>query len=450
MKPAIFYKNYISNNPARLILFMYIVSIIIGTILLMLPISSSGGEWTSLIDAFFTIVSSVCVTGLTTVATAIHWSTFGKVIILLWIQLGGLGVMTAASMVALIFNKKMSISDRLKLSEEKNATGIEGIVRIIKFILLSTFLAEAIGAIFLSFTFVKDFGLAKGIFYGIFHSISAFCNAGFDLIGEQSLTPYATNLNISLVISLLIIVGGIGHTVIKEILVKKFRFRKYSVHTKLTLLITLGLLIIPTLWFLVIEFNNPETLGNYSFFHKIIVAFFQSTTTRTAGFYTSNQAMYLNASMVITIMLMFIGGSPAGTAGGFKTTTFAALFLITKSNVTKNKDISLFKRRLPEEISEKVIAIFTISLTWIVGVVFLITLFEPTINTLDIVYEVISAYATVGLTRGITSDLTIISKLIIAATMIFGKVGPISIIVAFIDSDKHKTYREQKVSILIG
>lgn len=358
--------------------------------------------------------------------------------------------MTAASMVALIFNRRMSISDRLKLSEEKNAMSIEGIVRIIKFILLSTFLVEGIGAIFLSFTFVKDFGLAKGIFYGIFHSISAFCNAGFDLIGEQSMTPYATNLNINFVISALIIIGGIGHTVIKEILVKRFRFRKYSVNTKLTLFMTASLLLIPTISFLIIEFNNPETLGKYSFFHKVLVAFFQSTTTRTAGFYTSNQAMYLNASMVITIMLMFIGGSPAGTAGGFKTTTFAALFLITKSNVTKNKDISLFKRRLPEEISEKVIAIFTISLSWIVGAVFLIAVFEPMINTLDIVYEVVSAYATVGLTRGITSDLTIMSKLIVAATMLFGKVGPISIIVAFINSDKHKSYREQKVSILIG
>lgn len=450
MKLAQYYKNFISKNPARLILFMYVVSIVIGTILLMLPISSSSGEWTSLVDSLFTIISSVCVTGLTTVVTTIHWSIFGKVVILLWIQLGGLGVMTAASMVALIFNRKMSISDRLKLSEEKNAMSIDGIVRIIKFILLSTFLIEAIGAIFLSFTFVKDFGLVKGIFYGVFHSISAFCNAGFDLIGRESMTPYVTNLNISFVISLLIIIGGIGHTVIKEILVKRFEFKKYSVHTKLTLFMTIGLLVIPTITFLLIEFNNPETLGKYSFFNKILVAFFQSTTTRTAGFYTSNQALYFNASMIITIMLMFIGGSPAGTAGGFKTTTFATLFLITKSNVTKNKDISLFKRRLPEEISEKVIAIFTISLTWILTAVFLISIFEPTLNTLDIVYEVISAYATVGLTRGITSDLTIISKLIVAATMLFGKVGPISIIVAFINSDKHKSYREQKVSILIG
>lgn len=450
MKISNYYKNYISKNPARLILFMYIMSIIIGTILLMLPISSSSGEWTSLADALFTIVSAVCVTGLTTVVTTIHWSIFGKIIILLWIQLGGLGVMTAASMVALIFNRKMSISDRLKLSEEKNAMSIEGIVRIIKFILLSTFLIEGIGAIFLSFTFVKDFGLAKGIFYGIFHSISAFCNAGFDLIGKRSITPYATNLNVIFVILPLIIIGGIGHTVIKELLVKKFRFKDYSVHTKLTLFMTAGLLIIPTIFFLIIEFNNPQTLGEYNLFNKILVACFQSTTTRTAGFYTSTQAMYLNASMVITIVLMFIGGSPAGTAGGFKTTTFAALFLITKSNVTKNKDISLFKRRLPEEISKKVIAIFTISITWIIAAVFLITLFEPMINTLDIVYEVISAYATVGLTRGITGELTIISKLIIAATMLFGKVGPISIIVAFINSDKHKSYREQKVSILIG
>lgn len=444
------YRKYISKKPARLILFMYLITIAVGTILLTLPISSSTGQWTNIMDALFTTVSAVCVTGLTTVVTAFHWSAFGKFVIISLIQLGGLGVMTAASLVALIFNKKVSISDRIKLSEEKNASSIEGIVRIIKFIIISTFIVEGIGALFLSFTFVKDFGMLRGIMYSIFHAISAFCNAGFDIIGEQSLIPYATNINISLVISSLIIVGGIGHIVISEIINKKFNFKRYNVHVKLTLLVTMILLVFPTIIFVLIEFNNPETLGNYNIFEKFIVAFFQSTTTRTAGFFSSNQAMYLNASVIITIILMFIGGSPASTAGGFKTTTFAALFLITKSNVKKEKDINIFKRRLPEEISQKVIAIFTISLAWIVSVVFLVSLFEPNISSLDIVYEVISAYATVGLTRGITPDLSTISQLLIALTMLFGKVGPISIIVAFINSDRHKSYRQQKDTILIG
>lgn len=444
------YRKYISKKPARLILFMYLITIAVGTILLTLPISSSTGQWTNIMDALFTTVSAVCVTGLTTVVTAFHWSAFGKFVIISLIQLGGLGVMTAASLVALIFNKKVSISDRIKLSEEKNASSIEGIVRIIKFIIISTFIVEGIGALFLSFTFVKDFGMLRGIMYSIFHAISAFCNAGFDIIGEQSLIPYATNINISLVISSLIIVGGIGHIVISEIINKKFNFKRYNVHVKLTLLVTMILLVFPTIIFVLIEFNNPETLGNYNIFEKFIVSFFQSTTTRTAGFFSSNQAMYLNASVIITIILMFIGGSPASTAGGFKTTTFAALFLITKSNVKKEKDINIFKRRLPEEISQKVIAIFTISLAWIVSVVFLVSLFEPNISSLDIVYEVISAYATVGLTRGITPDLSTISQLLIALTMLFGKVGPISIIVAFINSDRHKSYRQQKDTILIG
>ena len=217
------------DNPTRLLLNLYIIVVIIGTILLILPFTSSDKSWTNALDALFTTVSAVCVTGLTTVTTAINWSIAGKVVIIVLIQLGGLGVMTASSLVAIIFNKRLPISTRLNLAEENNVITLPGIFKMIQFILIGTFLIEFVGAVFLAFTFIPEYGVAKGIAFSIFHAISAFCNAGFDIIGESSLTPFALNINVSLVISLLIIIGGIGHRVIMELCEKKFNYKKYTI-----------------------------------------------------------------------------------------------------------------------------------------------------------------------------------------------------------------------------
>lgn len=446
----IFKSKFLKNNPARLILFMYIVAIAIGTLLLTLPIASSAGTWTNPIDSLFTITSAICVTGLVTLTTAAHWSLFGKIVIIVWIQLGGLGIMTASTVVALFLNKKLSISERINLSEEKNASSISGIVKIVKYVLLTTFIIEAIGALILSFTFVKDFGWARGIWYSIFHSISAFCNAGFDIIGEISLMPYATNASVSLVIAALIVIAGLGYPVYKDISKYRFKFSRYSLHSKLVLIVTTALLVLPTLIFVVLEFNNPDTLGGYSLLDKIQIAFFQSVTLRTAGFFTAPQGSFINASVILMCVLMFIGGSPASTAGGFKTTSFATLLFITRSNVRKNKDVSIFRRRLPDDLGPKLTTMFTLSMLWILLAIFFLAYFEQDILTLDLAYEVISAYATVGLSRGITPNLTSASKIILVATMIFGKVGPISMITAFIKKDKVKTYREIEENILVG
>ncbi|MFM1524292.1 MULTISPECIES: TrkH family potassium uptake protein [Helcococcus] len=448
-------KNFLSNifkakNATRFILNMYILIIIIGAFILMLPISSNSGNFTSLMDALFTTVSAICVTGLTTVTTATHWSVIGKFVIIILIQLGGLGIMTAASIISLIFNKKMSISDRLHLSEEKNTVSIQGIIRLIKFIIYSTFIIEAVGAIFFMFTFIPEYGLIKGVAYSFFHSISAFCNAGFDIIGSESLTKYALNVNVSLVISVLIIVGGIGYKVITELLEKKLNFKKYTLHTKLVIIMTISLLIFPTIFFMIVEWNNPETLGQYGFFGKLLVSFFESTTLRTAGFFTTNQKMYSNASSLIMILMMFIGGSPAGTAGGFKTTSFASMFLITKSNVKQEKNIVVFKRTISSQITKKIITLFTISIAWIFTITILMSITDSSKDFIDVLYEILSAYGTVGLTRGITPDLSALGKIFIMATMIFGKIGPISMIYAFIGKSKPKTFKEQEENILIG
>lgn len=444
------YKRYLEKRPTRLILLMYLAIILIGTSLLVLPISSSAGEFTNIIDAAFTTVSATCVTGLVSLTTASHWSSFGKIVIIILIQLGGLGVMTAASFISLLLNKKISLTERINLTEERNTSSISGIVRLVKFILYSTFLIEGIGAILLAFSFVSEFGFIKGIGYSIFHSISAYCNAGFDIIGENSLSAYATNINISLVISTLIILAGLGYVVLDEIRKNGLSWKKYKLHSKLVLIITATLLIIPTIMFIMIEYNNPQTLGKYGLANKFLVAFFQSTTLRTAGFFTSPQNMYMNASIVMMLVLMFIGGSPAGTAGGFKTTSFAALFFITRANVYKDKEINVMNKRLSQDVVTKVTSIFTISMAWIMASYFLVSLFEPNMPSLDIIYEVISAYATVGLTRGITANLGVLSKIVIMATMLFGKVGPLSIIMALSRKSCPKSYKYQEEKIMIG
>lgn len=446
----VFSKKSMQKNPARLILLMYIIVIFIGTIILCMPISSAVGKWTNPLDALFTAVSATCVTGLVTLTTATHWSIVGKIVIIIMIQLGGLGVMTAASIVSLIFNKKMSIVDRIFLSEEKGSLSISGIIKLIKFIIYSTFIIELLGAIFFMFTFIPEFGVIKGIWFSIFHSISAFCNAGFDILGESSLAPYVLNFNITIVASLLIIIGGIGHKVIGELITKKFNFKSYSLHSKLVIFLTIFLLIFPTIFFLIIEWNNPNTIGNYNFLQKSLVAFFQSVTLRTAGFFTSYQELYRNASTILMFILMFIGGSPAGTAGGFKTTTFLGLFLVTKANIRQEKDITIMKRRMPSELSKKVISLFTISVMWIFLSILVLSITDSSKSIIDIVYEVFSAYGTVGLTRGLTSQLSSIGKIVIMMTMIFGKIGPLSLFVAFIKKKEPTSYRLREEEILIG
>lgn len=449
-KQNILKKLFSTKNPARLILSIYMIIIFIGTFLLMLPISSNYGTWTAPIDAFFNTVSAVCVTGLTTVTTAVQWTGFGKFVIIILIQLGGLGVMTAASIVALVINKKMSITERLHLSEEKNMVSLEGLVKLIRFIIISTFIIEGIGAILLMTSFIPEYGVLNGIWMSIFHSISAFCNAGFDLIGETSLMPYNSNFSFTMIISLLIIIGGIGHKVIHELIEKKFEYKKYSLHTKIVLIMTIGLLFIPMFMFLIIEWNNPQTLGNMNVFDKVLNSFFESVTLRTAGFYSVKQGDLMNASIILTLPLMFIGGSPAGTAGGFKTTTIASLFFITKSNLKKEKDISIMRKRIPTDITKKAVALFSISILWIFVSIFMLTITDPSEKILDILFEVFSAYGTVGLSRGITSGLSILGKIIVALTMIFGKIGPISLVLAFVNSSKPKSHREIEEAIIIG
>ena len=385
-------KKIFVKKPQRILAAGFLFIILIGAILLSLPIATKDFVWTPFIDSLFTSTSAVCVTGLVTVNTAKHWSTFGHLVIITLIQIGGLGFMTATTLVAMILGKKITLKSRLIIREQMNTDYLSGMVKLIRYVLLSTFIIEGIGAILLSFQFIPKFGI-KGIWYSIFHSISAFCNAGFDILGDTSLEAYSNNLMFMLTISSLIVLGGIGFNVYMDITLRKFKFKNFSVHTKLVLVSTLILLVSGTVLFLLFEGQNISTIGEKSLTNKVSGAFFQSVTTRTAGFASFNQKAMLESSAIMSILLMFIGGSPAGCAGGVKTTTFSLLILTTLAEIKGDTDINIFKKRISINALRKAIAIVVIALLWISTTVLLLTIFENH-SFIDLLFAMVSGLST--------------------------------------------------------
>lgn len=421
--------------------------IVVGSLLLSLPISQNATK-VPYIDCLFTATSSVCVTGLVTVATYSTWSFFGKLIIIILIQMGGLGFMTFATLIALVMGRRITLKDRLIIKEQTNSIDMQGMVKLIRYILISTFTIETIGAFLLMTKFVPMYGF-KGIFYSFFHSISAFCNAGFDILGPNSLIDINTNFFILLVIGLLIVIGGIGFNVILDILHNGFDFKKFSLHSKIVLTTTVLMLSITSVLIFAMEFLNPETIGNLSLTDKISNSVFQAVTLRTAGFSAIDQSKLLDSSSVLSILNMFIGGSPAGTAGGIKTTTFALLIIVALSEIKGQEDVEVFNRRIRFSQVKKALAIITLSMVWVIFVTFAILVIDKA-KYLDVVYEVVSAFGTVGLTRSLTPTLNIISKILIISTMYIGRVGSLTILFALSNTKNKKAYKEAHENIIIG
>ncbi|WP_409228116.1 TrkH family potassium uptake protein [Gudongella sp. SC589] len=434
-------------NPPRVLALGFFVLILIGSILLNLPIASADGNSIGILDALFTSASAVCVTGLIVVNTATHWSMFGKVIILLLIQMGGLGIMTMATMVALIMGKKISLKERLIIKEQLNQETMSGMVRLILYVLAMTFSIEALGAVLLSFNFIPEYGVAKGIWFSVFHSISAFCNAGFDITGNSFMSYTDSPITI-LTLSALIIVGGTGFAVLND-LAKHRRWVRLSLHTKLVVTMSFVLLLIGTLFIFILEYSNPETLGQMTFWEKVSSAFFASVVPRTAGFNSIDTAALRESSVFLTIILMFIGGSPGSTAGGVKTATIGVVLMATISIIRGEKDIEMYEKRLNQETVFKSLAIVTVGMVMIVLISFLLTITESK-NFLDVLFEATSAFATVGLSRGITSELTGLGKVIIIGTMYAGRVGPLTMAYAIGYNKKHKRYRYSEGHISVG
>ena len=450
-------KYKIKFTTTQLILLSFLIAIVTGSLLLMLPISSATGQLVAYVDALFTATTAVCVTGLVTLPTVSSWSFFGQFILLILIQIGGLGIITIMSGLMISLHKKMGMKERILIQDAFNLNTMSGMIRFIKKVLLGTFIVEAIGAVLYMLVFVPEFGL-RGVWISVFNSISAFCNAGIDVLSENSLMDYGTHPLVLSVTNSLIILGGIGYVVwwdvlrvLKEFKTKKMRcFFGLTLHSKIALSMTVFLLVSGTVLFFIFEYSNPLTMMNYSLFDKVQASFFQSVTTRTAGFATFPQENLTNASAFVSLLLMFIGGSPVGTAGGVKTVTIAVLIYAAFATIQNEEDVVLFDRTIAKKtISKSVAVVFVSFMIMCISTILLSSVTDAPM--LDILYETVSATATVGLTRNLTSTLNLWGKLIVIVTMYFGRVGPISMIIAFNTSkDKKNIIKNPTEEISVG
>ncbi|MBQ6938193.1 MAG: potassium transporter KtrB [Clostridia bacterium] len=428
-----------SLSPIQIIMGAFLLVILAGSLLLSLPVSSASGKAVGYIDALFTATTSTCVTGLVTLPTVTTWSFFGQLVILILIQIGGLGVITVLTGLMLLMKRKLGIGDRILIGESFNLNSLDGMVRLVKKVITITLIIEGVGALLYMSVFVPEFGL-RGIWISIFTSVSAFCNAGIDIIAENSLCSYALNPVINITTMLLIIFGGIGFIVLLDIgkmlkNKKRRHFKFLSLHSKIVLSVTSFLIIAGATLFFIFEYNNPLSIKEFSVPEKIMVSLFQSVTTRTAGFATIAQENLTNASAFWTMLLMFVGGSPAGTAGGIKTVTLFVLFANARAVVRNKRTVDAFDRQLSVDAIKRAEAVFVTSLFIVIASTLFLSAFSDR-GFLDIIYETVSATATVGLSRNFTGTLNAVGKIIIIMTMYLGRVGPISLAFAFAANKK--------------
>jgi len=436
-------------TPSQILVTGFAGLILFGAVLLSLPLSSAAGEPTKFIDALFTATSAVCVTGLVVVDTGTYYSTFGQIVILLLIQIGGLGFMTMGTLFALLLGKKISLRERLIMKEAYNKMSIEGVVRLAKAVLAITFLIEGIAALILGFRFAGEFGLARGMYYGLFHSVSAFNNAGFDLLGDfRSLTGYASDIPVNLVISVLVILGGLGFSVAVDILSKR-KWRAFSLHTKIVISTTAILLAAGMAAVFLLEFNNAATMKGLPLQTKLMASWFQGMTPRTAGFNTLDIAGLRHATQFLIIIFMFIGASPGSTGGGVKTSTFAALVMAVIAMIRGKEDVEMFGRRLPRDIVHRSLTIVAASIVFVILITMILTITEQA-DFLAVLFEAVSAFGTVGLSMGLTAKLTVLGKLVIILTMYAGRLGPLTIAFALAQRRQKALYHLAEEKIMVG
>ena len=422
-------------RPIQFIALGYMLTILIGTLFLILPISSKDGKMTNFLDAMFIATSATCVTGLSVFDTFAHWTFFGQLIILFLIQIGGLGLMTVITLIFLIFRKNIGIYERTILIQSAGTFSFHGIVHLIKRILIGTFTFELIGALVLSFRFIPKFGLGQGIWFSVFHSISAFCNAGFDLL-SNSLIDYKNDPLVIITITSLVIIGGLGFLVWSEIFDarKHFKFKNLSLHTKIILVYNTLLLLTSAVLFFIFEYNH--TLKDLSLGQKILDSWFMAVTPRTAGFCIFEQSSYSESGSLLTIILMFIGRNPGSTAGGVKTTTILVVLVNIIASAKRKEEVTLFRKKISNNILKQSSALVLMYLCVSVLSTLFICAIEPFSMT-QIFFEVISAEATVGLSYGITSSITWGSKLIIIFLMFAGRCGALTLFSAFLRKGRY-------------
>lgn len=441
--------KWLKFSPPQILVLGFAAIILAGSLLLMLPISSTTGETLPFIDAFFTATSATCVTGLVVVDTGTYFSTFGQIVIMLLIQVGGLGFMTMATLFALVLKRKISLKDRLLLQEAMNQNSMEGIVRLIRKVLFYSLIIETCAAILFAIRWSFDLPVGRALYYGIFHAVSMFNNAGFDLFGEyRSLTGYVDDPIVNFVAMFLIVSGGIGFIVLSDLIEFRKR-RKLSLHSKVVLSMTSALILVGALVIFVFEFTNPKTLEPLNWSGKIWSSFFQSVTPRTAGANTLDIGALRQASQFFMIILMFIGASPSSTGGGIKTTTFTILVGAVISMIRGRTDLVLFRYRLVQERIFKAVTITMMALFLVIAVAMVLSTTEDA-SFLSILFETTSAFGTVGLTMGLTGKLTVIGKIIISFTMFAGRLGPLTLAYALGPKKGKELYRHPEGKMIIG
>lgn len=442
--------RYHRLNQVQYIALGFFFIILAGSLILTLPIASQSGEWTPFLDSMFTATSATCVTGLVVYDTFTHWNVFGQLVILLLIQIGGLGFITVGVGFSMAFRRRIGLRQRDLLKESINAMEIGGIVKLSRKIFIGTALCEGVGALLLATRFIPEFGLVKGIYYSIFHAISAFCNAGFDLMGGQqpyaSFTAYATDPVINITLMLLIIVGGLGFVVWSDVVSKRFRWKNYCLHTKMVISVTL-LLIFGGALFLFL-FEQGGTISGMSTGDQILASLFGSVTARTAGFNTVDTGALQPESKLLTIALMFIGGSPGSTAGGVKTTTIAVILIYVVSNLRGESGCNVFHRRIGDEVIKRASMVFCLNLFLGLTSVTLI-LATSNLHMSDVLFEVYSAISTVGMTTGITRDLNVVGRIVIIILMYCGRIGSMTFALSLVAKPEAKglSLPEEKITI---
>ncbi|MDD2958742.1 MAG: TrkH family potassium uptake protein [Lachnospiraceae bacterium] len=412
--------------------------ILLGGLLLTFPVFNTDGKWLNFIDALFTSCSAVCVTGLVTIVPAVQFTLAGKILLLLLIQIGGMGVIVCVMWFMVLIKRKITLNARVIIQEYFNMDTMSGLVRMLLYVAKGTLVVEGCGAVLYSFYFIPSYGILRGIWYSVFHAISAFCNAGIDILGEDSFARFVSNPWMNLVTILLIVMGGLGFMVWKDLTLFLKRIflqkdplgrsvKRLTLQTKIVVIMTVSLIVFGMLFFLAAEYHNPETLGPLNAGEKWLAALFQSVTTRTAGFYTISQGGLRDASKFVSCILMFIGGSPVGTAGGIKTVTLAVLLLTCWSILKGHEDTECFRRKIANSILRSAVVVFGVGLFLLLAGTTALSLLEPGASLLDCMYEVASAVATVGLTAGLTPGLKAASKLVIIVLMYMGRIGPITL-----------------------
>jgi len=430
------------TNPWRFIVLSFLLIILVGTIFLMLPVSSQSGKFTDPITALFTATSATCVTGLVVVDTGTYWSLFGQIVILLLIQLGGISYMTLLSFLALLLRRQVVLHERIILQETLNSWSIRGVMKLARVVLYTVVFFEGLGALLLFFVFIRDYPFITALKFSIFHSISAFCNAGFDLLGGfRSLTGYVDNPLLVFTITSLIIFGGIGFVVIYDLRSNLFNWKKITIHSKIAILTTIILIILGTLIIGLLEWRNPGTMGPLSIRGKILSSYFQSVTPRTAGFNTLNIGNMRNATLLFIILLMFIGASPGGTGGGIKTVTFTVLISAVRATLMGYENVEIMERKLYWDSVRKAWALFFLS----IGLIFIgwfTLLISENLLPINLLFEVVSAFGTVGLSTGITPSLSTVGRIVIILVMYLGRVGLVVFGLSFLYPLRRKSHIE--------